>query len=72
MPVHVQMQQSFPESPAQGIPRNMTALGSYFTAKGWRSTAVGKWDAGMATPAHTPEGRGFDSSLVYYEHMNDS
>lgn len=25
----------------------------------------------MATPVHTPEGRGFDSSLIYYEHKND-
>jgi hypothetical protein len=23
---------------------------------------------GMATPTHTPEGRGFNSSLIYYEH----
>jgi hypothetical protein len=22
----------------------------------------------MATPTHTPEGRGFNSSLIYYEH----
>ena len=28
-------------------------------------------DAGMATPQHTPRGRGFDSSLVYYGHEND-
>lgn len=25
----------------------------------------------MATPHHTPEGRGFDESLIYYEHKND-
>ena len=24
----------------------------------------------MATPAHTPEGRGFNSSLIYFEHKN--
>lgn len=24
-------------------------------------------DAGMVTPQHTPEGRGFDSSLIYFE-----
>ena len=30
-------------------------------------------DAGMATPSHTPEGRGFTgSSLVYFEHMNEA
>ena len=32
---------------------------------------VGKWDAGMATPQHTPQGRGYDSSLGYFEHKND-
>ena len=32
---------------------------------------VGKWDAGMATPKHTPQGRGYDTSLNYFEHKND-
>ena len=39
---------------------------------GVRSHVVGKWDAGVASPDHTPEGRGFSSSLVYFEHMVDS
>jgi len=25
-------------------------------------------DMGMATNRHTPRGRGFDQSLIYYEH----
>lgn len=28
-------------------------------------------DAGMATPDHTPEGRGYDTSLGYFHHAND-
>jgi len=32
---------------------------------------VGKWDAGMATPFHTPEGRGYDTTLNYFNHKND-
>ena len=32
---------------------------------------VGKWDVGMATPKHTPYGRGYDTSLNYFEHKND-
>ena len=32
---------------------------------------VGKWDAGMATPTHTPEGRGFQTSLNYFHHGNN-
>lgn len=30
-----------------------------------------KWDAGMATPDHTPEGRGFETSFGYFHHAND-
>ncbi len=71
LPVHVQMQQSFPESPSQGIPRNMTALPAYFTAAGWATYAVGKWDCGVSTPDHLPLGRGFEHSLVSFEHMTD-
>ena len=37
----------------------------YYTAM------VGKWDCGMATPQHTPHGRGFESSLCYFHHEND-
>ena len=31
---------------------------------------VGKWDAGMATPKHTPQGRGYETSLNYFGHGN--
>jgi hypothetical protein len=40
-------------------------------ALGYATHVVGKWDAGMSTPDHTPEGRGFDSSLIYFEHKVD-
>eukprot|EP00435_Cladocopium_sp_Y103_P046547 s1185_g13.t1 len=33
--------------------------------------AFRKWDAGMATPQHTPYGRGFETSFMYYQHAND-
>ena len=32
---------------------------------------AGKWDAGMATPDHTPHGRGYQSELTYFSHCND-
>ncbi|CAE8657425.1 unnamed protein product [Polarella glacialis] len=32
---------------------------------------VGKWDAGMATPEHTPDGRGYDSWIGFFQHAND-
>ena len=55
----------------QGIPRNMTGLGSVMRAGDYYTAQVGKWDCGMATPQHTPMGRGFDSSLCYFHHAND-
>jgi hypothetical protein len=32
---------------------------------------TGKWDCGMATEAHTPKGRGYDTSLFYFHHDNE-
>ena len=29
-----------------------------------------EWDAGMASPTHTPHGRGYNTSLNYYGHGN--
>ena len=71
LPVHVQMGQDFPETPSAGIPRAMTTIAAKLAQAQFQSHVVGKWDAGMATPDHTPEGRGFNSSLVYWEHMNE-
>lgn len=71
LPVHVQDQQSFPETPNQGIPRNMTTFARYFQEGGWESGCHGKWDAGMSTHDHTPLGRGFNHSLISFEHMTD-
>jgi len=65
---------SNPEDPVSGfagIPRNMTGMGEKVRAGGYRTHYTGKWDAGMATPQHTPYGRGFDTSLMYYQHAND-
>ena len=32
---------------------------------------AGKWDVGMATPRHSPTGRGYDTFLGYFHHAND-
>ena len=37
----------------------------------YATAAVGKWDAGMATLDHTPKGRGYDQSLIYFHHGAD-
>lgn len=70
-PVHVQTSLKNPEDPSSGMPRNMTGLGEQMRVAGYKTHFVGKWDVGMATPKHTPKGRGYDSSLGYFEHKND-
>ncbi|CAJ1355173.1 unnamed protein product [Effrenium voratum] len=54
-----------------GIPYNMTGLAEKMKQGGYKTHFAGKWDAGMATPAHTPHGRGYDTSLNFFGHKND-
>jgi arylsulfatase I/J len=78
-PIHVNVQNLDPtfanrEDPIAGyagIPREMTGLGAVMKSAGYATHFVGKWDAGMATPDHTPRGRGYDTSLLYFHHLND-
>jgi arylsulfatase I/J len=60
-----------PVSGYAGVPRNMTCIASKLSEVGYATHFVGKWDAGMATPRHTPRGRGYDSWYGYYQHSND-
>lgn len=55
----------------QGIPVNMTAMASLLKRGGYRTHIVGKWDVGMASEAHHPRARGYDSWLGYWHHTND-
>jgi arylsulfatase I/J len=79
LPVHVNLvnadpQLSNPRDPVSGwagIPRNMTTIAQLLKLGGYRTHMVGKWDCGMASPDHTPRGRGFDSSFGYFHHAND-
>ena len=79
LPVHVNDQNAPPNiynpddkmSGYAGIPRNMTGLPAKLREAGYATHQVGKWDAGMATPDHTPKGRGFMSSFGYFHHDND-
>ncbi len=59
--------QSNPDDPVsgfQGVPRNMTGIATKLKGMGYATHQVGKWHAGMATPDHTPLGRGYDTSLL--------
>ena len=51
---------SDPVSGFAGIPRNMTGIAQKLRGAGYRTAFTGKWDAGMATPQHTPWGRGYE------------
>lgn len=49
----------------------MTGIAEKMKLGGYATHFAGKWDAGMATQQHTPQGRGYDSSLNYFQHAND-
>ena len=70
LPVHVITQLANPCDANGAIPRNMTGLAAKLKLGGYATHQVGKWDAGMVTPHHTPQGRGYDSSLNYFGHGN--
>ena len=72
LPVHVQSVNVQPDMPNAGIPAAMTTLPEQLAALGWVSHVAGKWDVGMATMPHTPEGRGFNSSLIFFSHAVDA
>ena len=79
LPIHVNTLNAAPNiynpknnvSGFAGIPRNMTGMASKLKSAGYATHHVGKWDAGMATPDHTPQGRGFDTTFGYFHHAND-
>jgi len=72
LPVHVQAANVQPDEPNAGVPAAMTTLPEKLTALGFVAHACGKWDTGMSTAAHTPEGRGFNSSLIFFAHAVDA
>lgn len=49
----------------------MTGIAEIMKRGGYATHFAGKWDAGMATPDHTPVGRGYDTTLHYFHHAND-
>jgi len=54
-----------------GIPTNMTGIADVMKKSGYKTHFVGKWDAGIATPRHTPIGRGYQTALHYYSHQTN-
>ena len=60
-----------PQGGAAGAPRNMTGLASKLKGAGYSTHLFGKWHAGAADFDRTPQGRGYDSSLFYFNMLND-
>jgi len=48
----------------------MSTIAMKLKTVGYHTVMAGKWDAGIATPTHTPHGRGYDSALTYFGHDN--
>ena len=77
LPLHVNTRNDDPSvwnatsGEGAGIGTNMTGIAALLKRARYSTAAVGKWDAGMATAQHTPAGRGFDRSLIYFHHCND-
>ena len=70
LPIHTLTKLAGPCDKNGAIPRNMTGLAQQLKKAGYHTHQVGKWDCGMATPKHTPKGRGYDTSLNYFGHGN--
>tara|TARA_B110000208_G_scaffold140602_1_gene169659 strand:+ start:172 stop:1992 length:1821 start_codon:yes stop_codon:yes gene_type:complete len=77
LPIHVNVLNLDPSAwnatsgEGAGIATEMEGLGRVMQRGAYYTSAIGKWDAGMATPRHTPLGRGFNTSLVYFHHCID-
>ncbi len=59
-------------SPRFGVPLNMTFISDRLaTDAGYVTTQIGKWHLGLASTAHTPLGRGYNSSLGFLQGGED-
>jgi len=70
-PIHVNAINIDVTYPGMGVAKEMTGMAEHMVKGGYQTAMVGKWDAGMATPKHTPHGRGYQKSLHYFHHSND-
>jgi arylsulfatase B len=60
-----------PISGFAGIPRPMSTFSSKLRDANYSTVMAGKWHLGLATPDHTPLGRGYTQSLAYLDGAND-
>lgn len=70
-PIHVNQENSATEQRYAGVPLNMTTMSEKLSAAGYICHHFGKWHIGQATMAHTPAGRGFRTSLSFFNFGED-
>lgn len=71
LPIHVNQENSATEQPGAGVMLNFTMFPEKLFVNGYKTHQVGKWHCGQATNAHIPHGRGFDTSLGYFNWGED-
>jgi len=69
--MHVNQENSATEQALSGIPANMTTFPELLKKAGYRTAQIGKWHCGQASPRVIPHGRGFDTSLGYFDFGED-
>ena len=75
-PIHVnvinsdirQHNKNDPEAGMQGAARSFTGLAEKLRDVGYMTAQAGKWNAGVAHESQTPHGRGYESSLFYFDY----
>eukprot|EP01084_Bolivina_argentea_P000011 19_1 len=70
-PLHVNQENSSTTQAGQGVPINMTLIAGKMKQAGYATHQIGKWHIGQATNANIPYGRGFDSSIGYFNWGED-
>ncbi len=53
------------------LPLNLNTIGDGFRKAGWKTSAYGKWDAGMTVWGSTPTCRGFEHFSGFYSAASD-
>lgn len=71
LPIHVNQENSATEQPLAGIPVGMTTIAERLNATGYSCHQVGKWHCGQASKKHIPSGRGFNTSLGFFNFGED-
>eukprot|EP00927_Polykrikos_kofoidii_P049291 TRINITY_DN43369_c0_g1_i1.p1 TRINITY_DN43369_c0_g1~~TRINITY_DN43369_c0_g1_i1.p1 ORF type:complete len:569 (+),score=63.47 TRINITY_DN43369_c0_g1_i1:90-1796(+) len=69
--IHVNQENSATEQRYAGVPLGMTLFPELLQQVGYATHQLGKWHVGMASKRHIPTGRGFNSSIGYFNFGED-